>query len=73
MHEMSGELRAFGAGIFIWENGLRVLAALGAYAEVMRGAHEAITYETRCNGQLIAACSFNFAQPIISAGVAICH
>jgi 2-methyl-3-hydroxypyridine 5-carboxylic acid dioxygenase len=58
VHEMSGELRAFGAGIFIWENGLRVLAALGAYAEVMRGAHEAITYETRCNGQLIAACSF---------------
>ena len=31
VHEAAKELRAFGAGIFIWENGLRVLKAVGAY------------------------------------------
>jgi 2-methyl-3-hydroxypyridine 5-carboxylic acid dioxygenase len=55
---MSRELRAFGAGIFIWENGLRVLQAVGAYAEVMRGSHAAITYETRHDGVLITEHSF---------------
>ena len=58
IHEASRELRAFGAGIFIWENGLRVLAALGAYREVIAGAHEAISYETRHDGQLIAEYRF---------------
>ena len=28
IHEAAKELRAFGAGIFIWENGLRVLKAV---------------------------------------------
>ena len=41
MHEKEAELRAFGAGIFVWENGLRVLHALGAYDDVVRGAHQA--------------------------------
>jgi 2-methyl-3-hydroxypyridine 5-carboxylic acid dioxygenase len=58
VHEMSRELRAFGAGIFIWENGLRVLKAVGAYEEVMQGSHEAITYETRHDGRLITKHSF---------------
>src|ERR1700730_4231605 len=58
VHESSRELRAFGAGIFIWENGLRVLRAVGAYEEVMQGSHEAITYETRHDGSLIAEHSF---------------
>jgi 2-methyl-3-hydroxypyridine 5-carboxylic acid dioxygenase len=58
IHEASRELRAFGAGIFIWENGLRVLKAVGAYEEVMKGCHEAITYETRHDGRLIAEHSF---------------
>ncbi len=47
VHEASAELRALGAGIFIWENGLRVLAALGAYDAVVDGAHEAPGYEGR--------------------------
>jgi 2-methyl-3-hydroxypyridine 5-carboxylic acid dioxygenase len=59
IHEASRELRALGAGIFIWENGLRVLKAVGAYEEVMQGSHEAIVYETRHDGRLIAAHSFN--------------
>src|SRR6185437_14053549 len=47
VHEAAAELRAFGAGIFIWENGLRVLAAIGAYEAVMAGAHDAVVYENR--------------------------
>ncbi len=59
VHEVSRELRAFGAGIFIWENGLRVLKAIGAYDEVMAGAHEAVMYETRHDNRLIAEHRFS--------------
>jgi 2-methyl-3-hydroxypyridine 5-carboxylic acid dioxygenase len=58
VHEAAAELRAFGAGIFIWENGMRVLAAIGAYDAVMAGAHEAGVYETRRGGRVIAAQPF---------------
>ena len=47
IHEAAPELRSFGAGIFIWENGLRVLKALGAYEAVVEDAHEAPAYEGR--------------------------
>ncbi len=47
VHESAAELRDFGAGIFLWENGLRVLKALGAYDDVVNGAHEAPGYEGR--------------------------
>lgn len=47
VHESSSELRAFGAGIFIWENGLRVLKRIGAYDDVVAGAHVAPGYEGR--------------------------
>ncbi len=47
VHESSPELRAFGAGIFIWENGLRVLRALDVYDPVVAGAHVAPGYEAR--------------------------
>jgi 2-methyl-3-hydroxypyridine 5-carboxylic acid dioxygenase len=49
IHETSRDLRAFGAGIFIWENGLWVLKSLGAYDRVMDGAHEAPWNESRNN------------------------
>ncbi|MBL6457397.1 FAD-dependent monooxygenase [Belnapia sp. T6] len=62
VHEANAELRAFGAGIFIWENGLRVLRALGAYDAVADGAFAAPAYETRTNGRVL---SF---QPINGAG-----
>lgn len=58
VHEASRELRAFGAGIFIWENGLRVLRAIGAYDEVMDCAHEAVVYETRHGNRIIAEHAF---------------
>jgi 2-polyprenyl-6-methoxyphenol hydroxylase-like FAD-dependent oxidoreductase len=34
VHEKSRELREIGAGIYLWENALRALEAVGAYAEV---------------------------------------
>jgi 2-methyl-3-hydroxypyridine 5-carboxylic acid dioxygenase len=54
VHEASQELRAFGAGIFIWENGLRVLRAVGAYHDVITGSHQGGTLESRLNGVTIS-------------------
>ncbi|HEY0202326.1 MAG TPA: NAD(P)/FAD-dependent oxidoreductase [Burkholderiaceae bacterium] len=51
VHESSHELRAFGAGIFIWDNGLHVLDSLGAYKDVLNGAFAAPAYETRTDGE----------------------
>lgn len=61
VHEMAPELRAFGAGIYIWENGLRVLAAIGAYEDVLAGAHEARVYETRHENRLVGMHEFSVA------------
>jgi 2-polyprenyl-6-methoxyphenol hydroxylase-like FAD-dependent oxidoreductase len=47
IHERAATLRTFGAGIYIWTNGLRVLKALGAYDEAIVGAHLAPAFETR--------------------------
>ena len=59
IHEKAPELRAFGAGIFIWENGLRVLHEVGAYEEVVAGAHEAGVYEVRQRDRLIDSTVFS--------------
>jgi 2-methyl-3-hydroxypyridine 5-carboxylic acid dioxygenase len=59
VHEKEAELRAFGAGIFIWENGQRALQAIGAYEDVARGAHQAPGYETRRNGVNVSFESIN--------------
>ncbi|MBV8536585.1 MAG: FAD-dependent monooxygenase [Alphaproteobacteria bacterium] len=61
VHEVAPELRAFGAGIYIWENGLRVLAAIGAYDDVVAGAHEAGVYETRHDNRVVGAQQFGMA------------
>ena len=50
VHEKEAALRAFGAGIFVWENGLRVLHAIGAYDDVVRGAPQPSAYESRRDG-----------------------
>ena len=47
MHERAEALRTTGAGIYIYENGLRVLEALGAYAAAVHGAPFAHTREVR--------------------------
>ena len=47
VHERADQLRTTGAGIYIYENGLRVLEALGAYAEAVESAPFAHTREVR--------------------------
>jgi 2-polyprenyl-6-methoxyphenol hydroxylase-like FAD-dependent oxidoreductase len=47
VHERSSVLRTAGAGIYIYENGLRVFEALGAYADAVAGANIAHTREVR--------------------------
>jgi 2-methyl-3-hydroxypyridine 5-carboxylic acid dioxygenase len=64
VHEASETLRAFGAGIFIWENGLRVLKAIGAYDEVMRGSHLAEYFETRIAGRTVTKHKFGADSPV---------
>jgi 2-polyprenyl-6-methoxyphenol hydroxylase-like FAD-dependent oxidoreductase len=47
VHEQDSELRILGAGIYIWENGLRVLDALGVLDAVIAGAIPAWRHEKR--------------------------
>jgi len=47
VHERAEELRTTGAGIYVYENGLRVLEAVGAYAAAVEGAPIAHTREVR--------------------------
>jgi 2-polyprenyl-6-methoxyphenol hydroxylase-like FAD-dependent oxidoreductase len=47
VHERSDMLRATGAGIYVYENGLRVLEAVGAYEAAVAGAPMAHTREVR--------------------------
>lgn len=47
VHERAPDLRSFGAGIYLWSNGLRVLQAIGAYDDAVVGAHVGTVFETR--------------------------
>jgi len=47
LHERGTELRTAGAGIYVYENGLRVLEALGAFDGAVKGASIAHTREVR--------------------------
>jgi 2-polyprenyl-6-methoxyphenol hydroxylase-like FAD-dependent oxidoreductase len=47
VHERVDRLRTTGAGIYIYENGLRVLEAVGAYDAAVKGAPFAHTREVR--------------------------
>jgi 2-polyprenyl-6-methoxyphenol hydroxylase-like FAD-dependent oxidoreductase len=47
VHERADRLRTTGAGIYIYENGLRVLEAVGAYADAVKSAPFAHTREVR--------------------------
>ena len=62
VHERADALRAFGAGIFIWENGLRVLKAIGAYDGVVAGSHDGEVYEVRDRDRVVAETAFNIAM-----------
>jgi 2-polyprenyl-6-methoxyphenol hydroxylase-like FAD-dependent oxidoreductase len=59
VHERADRLRTTGAGIYIYENGLRVLEAVGAYDAAIKGAPVAHTREVRDgHGRLIATHSW---------------
>ncbi|MDW5597094.1 NAD(P)/FAD-dependent oxidoreductase [Conexibacter stalactiti] len=47
VHERAAQPRGGGAGIFLWENGLRTLAALGIEDEVLARSHSAAAWEER--------------------------
>lgn len=46
VHEKSSELRMFGAGIWMWENGLRALDVLGVYERAAKRAQSIDKFET---------------------------
>jgi 2-polyprenyl-6-methoxyphenol hydroxylase and related FAD-dependent oxidoreductases len=58
LHEQGEELRPLGAGIFLWENGLRVLEQLGAYDEVMADSVMPPFYETRVHNTTVSKENF---------------
>lgn len=58
LHERSNELRAFGAGIYLWHNGLRVLEGIGALNEVLQGSHTPPTYETWMHNKSVSKETF---------------
>ncbi len=59
LHERSPELRAFGAGIYLWHNGLRVLEGIGALEEVLQGSHTPPAYETWMHNESVSRETFN--------------
>lgn len=58
LHERGDELRAFGAGIYLWHNGLRVLEGLNVLNEVLQGSHTPPTYETWMHNKSISKETF---------------
>ncbi|WP_430336133.1 FAD-dependent oxidoreductase [Rhodococcus sp. ACT016] len=47
LHERNEEIRAIGAGIYVWGNGLASLEALGLYDDAVVGAHIGPSLESR--------------------------
>lgn len=47
VHEREPDIRAFGSGIYLWSNGLRVLDDLGVLERAIDGAHYGGAIETR--------------------------
>ncbi|MGW3482444.1 FAD-dependent oxidoreductase [Rhodococcus indonesiensis] len=63
LHERQPEIRAVGAGIYIWDNGLFALDSVGAFAEATRGAHIGPAVEARAHtGDLLYRIGINGAD-----------
>ena len=60
VHEKSNELREFGAGLVLWENGLSALRAIGAYDDVMEGSMTPPYYETIVDSHTVSKEAFSF-------------
>ena len=54
IHEKADDLRTEGAGIVLWDDGLRVLEALGALPDLMTGSMRPPFYETRTNNAIVS-------------------
>jgi 2-methyl-3-hydroxypyridine 5-carboxylic acid dioxygenase len=54
VHEKASELRAFGAGIYLWHNGLRALESIGALDDVLANSTRPPIYETRVHNQTVS-------------------
>lgn len=59
LHEKGEELRAFGAGIYLWHNGLRVLEAIDALEDVLDDSHTPPVYETWRHSKSVSRETFN--------------
>ncbi|MGV0877593.1 NAD(P)/FAD-dependent oxidoreductase [Martelella sp. FLE1502] len=59
LHEKSPELRAFGAGIYLWHNGLRVLEGIGCLNEVLEDSFTPPAYETWMHNKTVSKETFN--------------
>jgi 2-methyl-3-hydroxypyridine 5-carboxylic acid dioxygenase len=55
VHERAPEGREAGAGIFLWENGLRALEALGASGQALERSHVASAWQERDGGGRLLA------------------
>jgi 2-polyprenyl-6-methoxyphenol hydroxylase-like FAD-dependent oxidoreductase len=67
VHERADRLRTAGAGIYLYENGLRVLEALGAYGDAIAGAHIVHTREVRDHrNRLVAIHRWDAASRVFS-------
>ncbi len=63
LYERSASIRPEGAGIYIWENGLRVLSALGAHDAAVAGCHRGWKRETRDHNNRLVAIAHWSAEP----------
>ena len=60
LHERESEIRAIGAGIYVWGNGLASLEALGLYDAAVVGAHVGRSLESRNhNGRTVERIEIN--------------
>ncbi|BDU08874.1 FAD-dependent oxidoreductase [Nocardia cyriacigeorgica] len=60
LHERQSAIRAIGAGIYVWDNGLSALEEIGAFADATRGAHIGPAIEARSrNGRTLYRIDIN--------------
>lgn len=65
LHEANKSIRAFGAGIYLWDNGLAVLRELGVEDMVTQGAHYGRNIQTRdAHGELMAKVPINSGESV---------
>ncbi|MCC4306305.1 FAD-dependent oxidoreductase [Rhodococcus sp. 3-2] len=65
LYERESALRAHGSGIYLWNNGLAVLADLGVLDEAIEGAHYGPALETRnAADEIMASVQTGLGKPV---------